>query len=504
MLGHTGPTCSLEGLLVSTDVKLDVGTVGLVVSRDIKLGLGIAFQVQSVNYQSPHRNSSTTKAPGFAGQRRAMACGATLALGKAEEDLQGWAVSVVVGQPCFEPWHGADKRTEAQICFYSSVDPRVPNERKKVCAPGGNFLRQIYLLVGQNWLRGSAVTATARASRRRGAGAGDAQQGFGAGGAGNGAARQPEGECRPRCPVVSSSPAGTAWHPRTPPAAEGAAAAPGVAGTGKVFAPRRAAGSTAQHRPGPTCAARLTPGSGGGAEALTSPLLAAAPGGRAAIGVHRSQCRPAPPRRGFITGIPMAETGNLLWREGGEPARGTVRAARWRTRRCRAERRPPGRAVSGGRRVPPSHRCPAAAPPRDHGAAGLAQRRGLPVPAGAAARASASGSRPSSHGAPGKWAAVPAVGLPCCRLPRQVVLSPARRPLPCQRRRWSPGARRRGAPAAPAPPWARSGSRPGFPRARTLARASPLIKGRVPAECAKYVHTCWYLLQEKKKGGGGG
>lgn len=111
MLGHTGPTCSLEGLLVSTDVKLDVGTVGLVVSRDIKLGLGIAFQVQSVNYQRAHHNSSTTKAPGFAGQRRAMACGATLALGKAEEDLQGWAVSVVVGQPCFELWHGADKRT---------------------------------------------------------------------------------------------------------------------------------------------------------------------------------------------------------------------------------------------------------------------------------------------------------------------------------------------------------------------------------------------------------
>lgn len=99
MLGHTGPTCSLEGCLVSTDVKLDVGTVGLVVSRDIKLGL------------APQHISSAMKSPGFAGQCRAMACGSTLALGKAEEDLQGWAVSVVVGQPCFEPWHGADRRT---------------------------------------------------------------------------------------------------------------------------------------------------------------------------------------------------------------------------------------------------------------------------------------------------------------------------------------------------------------------------------------------------------
>lgn len=49
-------------------------------------------------------------------------------------------------------------------------------------------------------------------------------------------------------------------------------------------------------------------------------------------------------------------------------------------------------------------RRPAAAPavPRDDGAADLAQRGGSPVPAGAAAGASASGSRPPSNGAPGK------------------------------------------------------------------------------------------------------
>lgn len=150
MLGHTGPTCSLEGLLVSTDVKLDVGTVGLVISRDIKLGLGIAFQVQSVNYQRAHHNSSTTKAPGFAG---AMAVGLRLHLGKQRkifrdgQSLWLWVSHAL--SPGMELTRGP-ALLEAQICFYSSLDPRVPNERKTVCAPGGSFLRQIYLLVGLN------------------------------------------------------------------------------------------------------------------------------------------------------------------------------------------------------------------------------------------------------------------------------------------------------------------------------------------------------------------
>jgi len=47
-LGHT---CSLEGLVVSRDVKLDLGMVGLVVSRDIRLDLGMVFQARGMYYQ---------------------------------------------------------------------------------------------------------------------------------------------------------------------------------------------------------------------------------------------------------------------------------------------------------------------------------------------------------------------------------------------------------------------------------------------------------------------
>uniref|UniRef100_A0A8C3JMB4 SPARC related modular calcium binding 1 n=1 Tax=Calidris pygmaea TaxID=425635 RepID=A0A8C3JMB4_9CHAR len=118
----------------------------------------------------------------------------------------------------------------------------------------------------------------------------------------------------------------------------------------------------------------------------------------------------------------MAEAGNLPRREGVEPARGTARAARQRTRRCRrAEGWPPGRAASGGRRAPPSRRrcCPAA--PREDGPAGLSQRGGSPVPAGAAAGASASGSRPPSHGAPD-------AGQSKCRLERAQALEQAKKP----------------------------------------------------------------------------
>lgn len=127
----------------------------------------------------------------------------------------------------------------------------------------------------------------------------------------------------------------------------------------------------------PPAANLRRPVAGGRARGGAAPPLAAARGGRTAIGARRGQCRPAPPRRGFITGIPMAEAGNLLrWDR-----------CYWRYRTARESRL----------RWPQSR-----AAPRDDHAAGLAQRGGSPVPAGSAAGTSAAGSRPPSHGAPGK------------------------------------------------------------------------------------------------------
>lgn len=329
-----------------------------------------------------------------------MVCGAAFALGKAGEDLQGQAVSVVVAQPCFG--RRGPKLPETRAVSPAASARKRRTERKTVRGSRGNFLNQMTLVTGPTRLPGSAVTATARASRRRRR-AGDALRGFGVGGGGERRGSATLGECHPGGLVVSPQPRRGCLARRTPSAVLGAA------GTVKrptprlwPLAPRRAAGSTAP----PGANLRRPPHARqrrrGGADGLAYSPLAMARDGRTAIGARRSQWRPAPPRRGFITGIPMAEAGNLLWREGAEPAWGTARAARRRTRRCRAEGRPPARATAGGRRAPPFRLYPVASP-RDDGAAGLARRRGSPVPAGAAAAGvSASGSRPPSHGAPGK------------------------------------------------------------------------------------------------------
>lgn len=96
-------------------VRLDIlgptrSLAGLVVSRDTKLDLGMVFQVQGITTKAP-RHITFTRSPGFAGRCRAMGCGAAFALGQAGKDLQGRVAPVVVGQPCFEPWHGGDNRT---------------------------------------------------------------------------------------------------------------------------------------------------------------------------------------------------------------------------------------------------------------------------------------------------------------------------------------------------------------------------------------------------------
>lgn len=228
------------------------------------------------------------------------------------------------------------------------------------------------------------------------------------------------------------------------------------AGAGARLSPL--AGSTAP----PAANLRLPPCSGGGAGrgGQRCPLAIG-------CGPQRPRCDrcappsvapgPAPPR--FITDIPMAEAGNLPRRERAEPGGGT--------RRCRAEGQPPGRAAAGG--VPPLLPCP---PPRDDGAAGLAQRGGSPVPAGAAAvGVSASGSRPPSHGAPGKLrcrsggGATPLLPTPPCRLAFSPPAIPVPQVKPRRRRLPVPPGR------SPVPP-AR------LPRAGILPRASPLPASR--------------------------
>lgn len=246
-------------------------------------------------------------------------------------------------------------------------------QRKTACGPRGNFLRQINLFISPTAQLSLPPPGPAAAA---GLGQGKPSRALGrASGASPVAPRASAGRAGWSSPAA---PAGTARHPRTPAAAEGAAAAPGAAGTGKVPVSRRGRRRhrAARGQPAPPASRPAAAVGRGGAAGPAASPLAAARGGRAAIGVRRSQCRPAPPRRGFITGIPMAEAGNLPRREGAEPARGTARAARQRTR-CRrwAEGRPPGRAASGGRRAPPSRRCPAA--PEGRWCRGPGAARGL-------------------------------------------------------------------------------------------------------------------------------
>lgn len=259
--------------------------------------------------------------------------------------------TAAVAQPCLgtEVTRGC-ALPETRACSYGSLGPRAKDQINTVCGPCGDFLCPTHLLASPARPRGSAVTVP-------GAGAGYARHGFGAGGA----ARQPRGEsCRTGRPYPAGLPA-TRTHVRPP-------GSPAAAGLSRCRQGLQVPRGRGRRPPRALC---RPPGGEGPGERRRGPAIG---GGRTAIGARRGQCRPAPPRRGFITGIPMAEAGNLLPRD----------------RRCRTARE--------SRLCWPQSR----AAPRDDDAAGLAQRGGSPVPAGAAAGASAAGSQPPGHGAPGK------------------------------------------------------------------------------------------------------